>query len=126
ERFLTTLVKNFKTPAEQAKEMIDKLETVTKSDDAYSAELSSETAKQLLTFRRRGGNNNAPTIDVKDTKGYVKCWTSDGALSKMEVHLQGTVSFNGNENKIDRTTTTEIKDVGSTKVAVPDEAKAKL
>jgi hypothetical protein len=126
ERFLTMLVKNFKTPAEQATELTGKLETVSKSGDTYAAELSPETAKQLLSFRRRGGDNNAPQFEVKDPKGSLKCWISDGALSKMELHLEGTVSFNGNENKIDRTTTTEIKDVGSTKVAVPDEAKAKL
>jgi hypothetical protein len=126
ERFLTMMVKNFKTPAEQASELCGKLETVTKSGDAYTSELSPETAKQLLTFRRRGGDNNAPQFEVKDPKGSVKCWISDGVLSKTELHLQGTVSFNGNENKIDRTTTTEIKDIGSTKVAVPDEAKAKL
>jgi hypothetical protein len=36
------------------------------------------------------------------------------------------MTFNGNDVEIDRTTTTEIKDVGSTKVEIPDEAKKKL
>ena len=36
------------------------------------------------------------------------------------------MSFNGNDREIDRTTTVEIKDVGTTKLTVPDEAKKKL
>jgi hypothetical protein len=40
--------------------------------------------------------------------------------------VQGKVSFGGNDRKVDRTTTIEIKDIGSTKVQVPEEAKGKL
>ena len=47
-------------------------------------------------------------------------------LSKYEYHVTGTRSFNGNEFNIDRTTTVEIKDVGSSKVDVPEEAKGKV
>ena len=36
------------------------------------------------------------------------------------------VSFNGNDRDVDRTTTIEIKDIGSTKVEVLDDAKKKL
>jgi hypothetical protein len=36
------------------------------------------------------------------------------------------MEFNNNEVKINRTTTVEIKDVGTTKVQVPEEAKKKL
>ncbi len=127
ERMLTMTIKNFETPVAQAKDVTDKLDSVTKSDDTYVAELSPATAKDQLAFRRRGGNNaNAPQFDVKDPKGSLKCWVKDGTLAKMEVHVQGTVSFNGNERDVNRTTTTEFKNVGTTKVTVPDEAKAKL
>jgi hypothetical protein len=50
----------------------------------------------------------------------------DGTLSKYQVKVQGTVSFNGNDRDIDRTTTVEIQDVGSTKVDVPSEAVKKV
>jgi hypothetical protein len=127
ERMLTMMIKNFETPVAQAKDLTDKLDSVTKSDDAYTSELSSDAAKDLLRFRRRGGNNaNVPQVDVKDPKGTLKCWVKDGTLSKMEIHVQGTINFNGNERDVNRTTTTEFKDIGSTKVTVPDEAKAKL
>jgi hypothetical protein len=36
------------------------------------------------------------------------------------------MDFNGNEIDLDRTTTVEVKDVGTTKVEVPEAAKKKL
>ena len=71
----------------------------------------------------QGGQGNGP--EVSNAKGEVKLWVTDGVLSKYKVHVTGTVSFNGNDREVDRTTTTEIKDVGSTKLDVPAEAKAK-
>ncbi len=59
-------------------------------------------------------------------KASVKFWIKDGSLSKYEYHTQATMSFNGNDMNIDRTTTVEIKDVGSTKVTVAPEAAKKL
>ena len=56
----------------------------------------------------------------------MKFWVKDGVLSKYEYTVKGTVSFNGNDREVDRTTTIEIKDVGSTKVTVPEEAKKKM
>jgi hypothetical protein len=126
ERFLVMSIKTFKTPAGQAQDLCDKIQSVKKSGDAYTAELDDETVKRLLTFLRRRGTDANAQVDAKDPKGSLKCWITDGTLTKMEVHLQGTVVFNGNERKIDRTTTTEIKDIGSTTVEVPEEAKAKL
>ncbi len=126
ERFLVMSIKTFKTPAGQAQDLCDKIQTVQKSGDAYTADLDEETVKRLLTFLRRRGTDANAQVDAKDPKGSVKFWIADGTLTKMEVHLQGIVSFNNNERKIDRTTTTEIKDIGSTKVDVPEEAKAKL
>ena len=40
--------------------------------------------------------------------------------------MQSTVSFNNNNRKVDQTTTVEIKDVGTTKVEVSEDAKKKL
>ena len=46
--------------------------------------------------------------------------------SKIEVHYSATVNFNGNEQEFDTTRTIEIKNVGTTKIDVPAQAKAKL
>ena len=47
-------------------------------------------------------------------------------LTKMEVTVSGTFNRNGEDRDMTRTTVYEIKDVSSTKVEVPAEAKAKI
>jgi hypothetical protein len=56
----------------------------------------------------------------------VKFWLKDGVLTKYEVKVKGTVKWNDNDYENDRTTTVEIKDVGKTKLEVPDDAKKKV
>ena len=76
---------------------------------------------QLLGGR---GGGNGP--EISGAKGSVKFWVKDGMLSKYEIKVQGKVSFNGNDRDVDRTTTVEIKDSGSTKIQLPEDAKKKL
>jgi hypothetical protein len=118
-RFLGGMIRNFKAPAAQASELAAQAKELKKDGDVYSADLTDEGAKALLQFR--GGN-----ATVSDAKGSVKFWVKDGVLTKYEFKVAGKVSFNGNDRDVDRTTTVEIKDVGATKVEVPDEAKKKL
>jgi hypothetical protein len=127
ERLLSLTIQNFKTPAAQAKELCDELEGVQKAGEAYTADLKPETTKKLLSLsRRRTALAKGTQIDVAEPKGSVSFWIRDGALAKMELHVQGVVSFNGKERRIDRTTTTVITGVGSTKVTVPEECREKL
>lgn len=121
-RFLLRRLQAFKTPSADVIDLAGKTKELKKDGDVYSADLTDEGAKQLLSFGRRGGNAAEP----KNAKGSVKIWIKDGALSKYVVNVQGTVNFNGEDRDIDRTTTTEIKNVGSTKLEVPEAAKKKL
>jgi hypothetical protein len=116
---------NFKAPAAEVQDLASKVSSLKESDGAYVGDLTEAGAKELLVpaFMRRGGGDGP---EVSDAKGSVKIWVKDGALSKYQTKLQGKVSFNGNDRDIDRTTTVEIKDVGATKVTVPDEAKKKM
>ena len=116
-------MRNIKTPAVQAADLAAAAKDLKKEGDAYSGDLTEEGAKTLLTFRPRGGGDG-PT--VSNAKGSVKFWLKDGELSKYEFKVTGKVSFNGNDRDVDRATTVEIKDVGTTKVNVPEEAKKKL
>jgi hypothetical protein len=128
-RFMGRMLRNFKAPAEEAADLASKSKDITKSGDAYQADLTEEGAKELMSFRGgRGGNNQGQGQgpQVSNAKGNVKFWTKDGQLSKYEFKLTGNMSFNGNDIDIDRTTTVEIKDVGSTKVEVPADAKGKV
>jgi hypothetical protein len=77
-----------------------------------------------MTFGRRPGGGQAPAIS--NAKGSVKFWIKDGVLTKYQFKLQGTMNRNGEDMDIGRTTTVEIKDVGATKVTVPEEAKNKM
>jgi hypothetical protein len=117
------MLRNFKTPATQATQVASFAKDLKKDGDVYSGDLTEEGAKTLLTFRPRSGGEGP---SVSNAKGSVKFWLKDGALAKYELKVKGTVSFNGNEFDNDRTTTVVIKDVGATKVEVPEEAKRKM
>lgn len=118
-------LENFKTPAQQAEDLVGKVKELKKDGDVLSGDLTEEAVKGLLTMGgRRPDGSEAPA--PADAKGTVKFWLKDGALAKMETHVSGKLSFNGNEMTIDRTSTTEIKDVGATTLDVPEDAKKKL
>jgi hypothetical protein len=114
-RFLGRMVRNFKTPAVQAADLAGVTKDLKKEGDVYSGDLTEEGAKAQFRFGNASG-----------AKGSVKFWLKDGVLSKYEFKVTGKVDFNGNEVDVDRATTTEIKDVGTTKVIVPEAAKKKL
>ena len=121
--FIARRLQNLKAPAAQAEDLAGKVKELKQDGDVYSGELTEEGAKSQLMFGGRGGGN-AP--EISGAKGSVKFWIKDGILSKYQIKVQGTVTFNGNDRDVDRTTTIDIKDIGSTKIQVPDEAKKKL
>jgi hypothetical protein len=122
-RFMARTLQNYKAPAEEAADMAGKVKALAKEGDAWVGAMTEEGAKSLMTFGGRGGAN-AP--EVSGAQGKVKFWIKDGVLAKYEYNVKGTVSMGGNDREVDRTTTVEIKDVGTTKLAVPDEVKKKL
>lgn len=124
-RFMGRFLRNTKAPATQAQEIAAQVKELKKEGDIYSGDLTEEGAKALLgRFRGRGGNN-AP--EVKGAKGTAKFWVKDGVLSKLEYQVKGQMkNRNGDDIDIDRTTTTEIKEVGTTKLNVPEPVKKKL
>ena len=121
-RFMAMMLRSFKTPAAEVESLAGKAKELKMSDDAYSGDLTDDGAKSLLTFNGPGGNGP----EVSEAKGSVKIWLKDGMLSKYQFNVQGHVEFNGNGRDVNRTTTVEIKDVGTTKVEVPEEAKKKI
>ena len=121
-RFMVGMLRNYKTPAAQATDLANGAKELKKDGDTIAGDLTEDAAKPLLTFRRGGGD--AP--GVSNAKGSVKFWVKDGVLAKYEFKVSGKVSFQGNDRDVERTTTVEIKDVGTTKVEVPEEAKKKM
>lgn len=116
-------LKTFKTPAAEAEDLAGHAKALQAGDGGlYSGDLTEEGAKALLSRSgRRGGSE--PT----GVKGSARFWIKDGVLTKFEYQVQGTYKRDdGEDRKVDRTTTTEIKDVGTTTLNVPAEVKKKL
>ena len=122
-RFGALIARNLKTPAKEAAELAGYAKELKKEGDAYSSDLTEAGAKAMQTFRPAGGDGGP---SVSDAKGSVKFWLKDGELTKYEFKLKGLIKFGDNEFPNERTTTVEIKDVGSTKVEIPEAAKKKL
>ncbi len=123
-RNLAMALRNLKAPSSEVTDLIGKTKEIAKVGDAYAGDLTEEGAKSMLTMG--GGRRGGAAPAISGAKGSVKFWIKDGIITKYQVKVSGTVTFNGNDNDVDRTTTVEIKDVGTTKITVPDEAKSKL
>ncbi|MFM1770251.1 MAG: Intracellular endo-alpha-(1-_5)-L-arabinanase [Verrucomicrobiota bacterium] len=118
-------IRNAKAPAAEAGEMAGNTKGLARAEGgAYAGELTQEAAEALLSWG--GRRPNAP--GVQNAKGSVKFWLKDGLLTKYEYTLSGTFKRpdNDEETKMERTVTVEIKDVGTTKVPLPDDVKQKL
>jgi hypothetical protein len=122
---IVRFLRSYKAPAAQSAELAGNAKDLKEADGALSGDLKDEAIKELLLVgtRRREGQEPPKTEDVK---GSVKFWLKDGAVTKYEINVQGKVSAGERTVDINRTMTTEIKDVGSTKLEVPAEAKEKL
>jgi len=123
-RFMVGIIRGTKAPAEQAADLVAGTKELKKDGDVIAGDLTEDAAKTLMRFRRGGGGGEGPAIS--NAKGSVKFWIKDGTLSKYEFKVTGKMDIQGNEVEVDRATTVEIKDVGTTKLEVPEAAKKKL
>jgi len=122
-RFLARMLQNTKPPCAEAAEMVTKAKELKKDGDVICGDLTDAGVKSLMSF---GRGPNANPAEVSNPKGSLKFWLKNGVIAKYEYTVSGTMSFQGNERNLERTTTVEIKDVGTTKVEVPEEARKKL
>ena len=114
-KFMATLARTFKVPAEEAEELAGTAKELKEDGGVISGDMTEAGAKSQFRFGT-----------VTNPKGSVKFWVKDGQLVKYEFKLTGHAEFGGNEFDIDRDTTIEITDVGTTKIEVPADAKKKL
>jgi len=123
--FMARRMQILKAPAAEVEDLVSRAKEIKKDGELYSSELTEDGAKALLT--QGGGRRGGPPPTVSNAKGSVKFWIKDGALTKYESKVSGKrQNQNGDEVDVERTTTIEIKDVGTTKLTVPEEAKKKL
>ena len=125
-------LRNYKTPPVRAGELLELVGDLKKEGDVYSGELTEEGAKSLVSFwggRRRGGGDggDAPAPpQPTGVKASAKFWVKDGVLTKYESVTAGKITFGDNERDLARTTTVELKEIGSTNIDAPDDIKTKL
>ncbi len=124
-RMAAMMLLDYQLPAAQALDLAQKAKDIGLTNGVYSGDLSEAGVKQLLNFRRVGPNGTGGP-QVRDAAGSVRFWIKDGVISKYEFTLRGAIAIGGMDHQIDRTSTVEIKDVGASKVTVPDEAAKKL
>lgn len=119
-------------PAAEVEDLLAKVKELRKTETGYVGELTEAGAKELLAARGGrgggrpgGGPGGAALPEPQDPKGTVKFWLKDGQIAKYELNVQGrmTMGQQGRDVEINRTTTVEISNVGSTKVEVPEDAK---
>jgi hypothetical protein len=127
---IARMAQNIKTPAVEVTNLLALSGDLKVDGDKITGDMTEDGAKSLMAFggrgRRGGGGGGGNGPEITNPKGTVTFWLTDGKLTKYASHVTGTMSFNGNDRDVDRTTTTTISDVGTTKVEVPDDAKKKL
>ncbi len=114
-RFMAMIAKGVQLPSDQVLELVAGAKELKAEGDAIGGALAADGLKKQF---RMG--------EPKDPKGSVKFWLKDGSVTKYEIKVSAMMEFNGNEFDASRTTTVEIKDVGTTKLEVPEPAKKKL
>jgi hypothetical protein len=121
------MIRGLKTPAKAAAGLAAFAQEFKQTNNAtagevYASDLTEDVAKKMQQF----GPPDSDGPAITEAKGWVKFWLIAGALVKYEFMLKGKIDFNGNSFPSERTTTVEIKDVGKTKLAVPEAAPKKL
>ncbi len=122
------IVARTRTAADEAENLLKAVKSLKGADGALAGDLTDDGAKELLTFGRRGGNAEFSPPPPKNAKASVKFWLKDGALTKFQSDVKGSVAFGPDQEERDMQVirTVEIQNVGTTKVDVPAEAKKKL
>jgi hypothetical protein len=122
-KFVARLLQNLKAPTAEVAELASKIKELKAVEGGFAGTLTSDTATELFFFHTPPDANRP---ELKNPKGTVRFWLKDGALSKYQYELQGTLSVNGDDREVKRTHIVEIKEVGSTKVNIPAEAAKEL
>ncbi len=114
-------------PAASVTQLVEKSKDLKAGEAGVIAgELSDAGAKEFALMGR-GGRAGGPTPpEPKNAKGSVQFWLKEGQVQKIRLKVSATMTVNGEDRDMVRTTTWEIRDVGTTTVEIPAEAKKRL
>jgi len=116
-------LKALKKPVDEAESLIGKAPELKKeSDGLYSGDMAPDAAKALFGLLGRRA------AEAPEAKGSVKFWVKDGQLTRYEVTVRGTITVGEDKREVDisQTANVELKDIGTTTVSLPEEARKKL
>jgi hypothetical protein len=123
QRIVARVVQGLRAPAVEGADLAAKAKDLKLTNDVYCGDLTLDAIKGMLNFGPKSGEY---VPEVKTAKGTVKFWLKDGVLSKYEFTVEGSVTVNGDEHEGTMKNTVQVKDIGTTKVTVPEEAAKKL
>jgi hypothetical protein len=144
--FMTRMIRGITPPAQELAILLNSGEKVERDGDVISGDIPEGLARKLLEAGTKrtelkqseskdpqskpqeakqpvGAEGQAPVVAAA---GNMTLWTKDGLVTKYEVRLRGKVQVDGKETEVVRTRTVEIKDVGTTKIVLPEAARRKL
>jgi hypothetical protein len=124
--FVARQAQNLKLPAVEAASLAGLAGDLKVDGDKITGDITTDGVKSLMSFGGFGRRGGGPPPDITNPKGTVTFWVADGKLTKYSFHVSGSMDRGGQPFDMDRTTTVTIKDVGTTKVEVPADAKKKL
>lgn len=116
-------LRTFKRPTDEATTLVSKATALKKeADGVYSSDMDGAAAKEMFGLLGRRA------AEAPEAKGTIKFWMKDGQLARYEFAVRGKITAGEEKREVDlsRVTTVEIKEVGSTKVSLPEDAKKKL
>lgn len=118
-----------KAPHEAILLYADKIKDLKASDGSISGELPEEVVNELTLFGRRGrggpggGGGGGPST----AKGWIKVKLANGQITKTILEIESEMrDRDGGTQTVNAITTTEISEVGATKLEVPEAVKSKL
>lgn len=114
-------------PAASVTQLAEKSKDLKAGEEGViSGELSDEGAKEFARMGRGGRPGGQTPPEPRNAKGSVQFWLKEGQVQKVRLKVSATMTVNGEDRDRVRTTTWEIRDVGTTTVEVPAEAKKRL
>jgi len=124
-RMMARMIGRLQAPTDELLSLMDKVQSWKgEGTGPLVGELTQTGAAELMALGRRQGD--AQPAGPRNAKGTVKVWIAEGTVSKYELTVSATITGREQEREMTRITTVEIKDLGKTKLEVPEEAKRKV
>jgi hypothetical protein len=113
-----------KPAGEEMAELLRNLENLREESGGWiSGSIKAGFLDQQL---RRGARNAATEISVVGASGTVRVLVRDGVVSQCVTRIQAKVATVDRQSIVDRSTVIDFRNIGSTRIVVPDEARKKL